>query len=143
MLNYLKGTSASVLSSIFIFFLISILFDPGFGFDDVLSEFYSYLTVATIVGLICGLLAIGVLRLYPDENLFSKDVLAIFAAAGISIGILLDLLYGLAIFPTFLLSGLIGSLMFLAVQKIDSKLISWIIVAVHFGSLFIVPQFQF
>lgn len=139
--NYLKGTSTSVLSSVFTFFLISILFDSGYSFSDAHSEFYNYLTVATLVGIIAGLIAIGILRLYPDQNVFSKDILAIFTVAGIAIGILLDLLYGLSIFPTFLLSCMVGSVMFLIIQKVENKIIGLIIIALHIGLLFIDPQF--
>lgn len=140
LLNYLKGSSAAILSSVFNFFLISVLFNFDYGLDSAIAEFDSYLIVATFIGLVGGVLAIWILRLYPDEDLFSKDLLAIFAVAGFAIGTLLDLLYGLAIIPTFMLSGIVGSLAFLTVQKIDSKLIGWSIVAVHVGLLFIYPQ---
>lgn len=139
-LNYLKGSSACILSAVFAFFLISVLFDSGYDLDSAYDKFYSYLVVATFVGMTGGLLAIWILRLYSDEDLFSKDLLAIFAVAGFAVGMLLDLLYGLAIFPTFMLSGVVGSLAFLAVQKIKKKLVGWSIVAVHGGFLFIFPQ---
>lgn len=139
-LNYLKGSSACVLSAVFSFFLLSALFEPGTRLDNAFAEFYSYLTVATFIGFIGGLLATWILRLYSDENLFSKDLVAIFAVAGFAIGILLDLLFGLALFPTFTLSGIVGALVFLSVQKISNKLMGWSIVAVHLGFLFISPQ---
>lgn len=138
--NYFKGTSAAILSSVFTFLLLDALFDPNLNFKDGFIEFYSYLMGATFVGLIFGLAAIWILWLHQGEDIFSRDILAVFAAAGILIGILLDLFFGFAVFPSFLISSLIGSLLFLGVQKIKNKIIGWMVVALLFAMIFVYPQ---
>lgn len=139
--NYLKGVSISVLSSVFTFLLISALKDPDIRLENAFSEFYNFLIIATFVGLLAGMLAIGILRLYSDEDVFSKDLLTIFAVAGIIIGILLDLLFGLSTFPAFLIAALVGSLLFLTIQKINNRLIGWGIVTVLIRLIYIDPQY--
>jgi hypothetical protein len=86
------------------------------------------------------LIAIGILWLYQDEEVFTKDKIALFAVAGLLIGMGLELLTGFIGLPYFLISAFIGALTFLAVQKIENKLFGWSIVAVHVGLLFIYPQ---
>ncbi|ANU13336.1 hypothetical protein [Planococcus halocryophilus] len=140
LLNYLKSSSASVLSSVFTFLVLAILFSPDFGLDDVPSEFYRYTFTATLFGYIGGLIAIWILWLYQDKEVFTKDKIAIFAAGGLLIGIGLELLTGFIGLPYFLISALVGALMFLVMQKLNNKLLGWSIVAVHFGLLFIYPQ---
>ena len=141
-LNYLKGSSASVLSSIAAMFFFMILFSSDFNFGDILSGFYSYLYIATFFGYIGGVIAIGVVSYFSDKEIFNKRQLAIFAIVGFLIGLGLEWLTDFGASPFFLIGSVVGSLAFLAVQKIQSKLFGWSIVILHFGLFFIYPLFD-
>lgn len=140
--KYLKGTSSSVLASVFTYFLLTRLLTSDFadfGIGELLSESYLYILFATFFGYIVGLFAISVLHFYSGENLFTIDIFAIFTATGIIIGLGLELLTVFAAAPFFLIAAFVGSLAFLAVQKIDNKFIGWSIIAVHLGMIFLSP----
>ncbi|MBD8015568.1 hypothetical protein [Planococcus wigleyi] len=139
LLNYLKGSSASVLSSIAVMFLFMILFGSDFSLSDALYGFYSYLYIATFFGYIGGVVAIGVVSHFSDKGIFNKRLLAVFAIVGLLIGLGLEWLTDFGASPFFLIGGVVGSLAFLAVQNIQSKLIGWSIVILHFVFFFIYP----
>lgn len=143
LLNYLKGVSTAVLSSVFIFLLISALLDSKLSIKESFEDYYSYLIVASVVCCIGGLLAKGILKLYQveGEGIYTKDIVAVFATLGALFGIGFDLLFGLSTFPGFLLAGLAGSFMFLLSQKIKYRLFGWSVVMIHVGLLFFDRQY--
>lgn len=139
--NYFKGSSASVLSSVLIFVILNGLFNPDFTRGESLRFSYGIGNIATFFGYIGGLVAIGILFLDSNKEIFTKKKIVLFAAAGTAIGIGIEFITEFRLTPYFFLAALVGSLMFLVVQKIENRWIGWIIIALHVWLLFIYPLF--
>lgn len=135
MINYLKGSSASVISSVSAYMILTYFFDPHYQ-----SEYlYFFLIFATFIGYILGLIAILIIISDSNKAVFTRKKVAIFLSIGIMLGIGLEFLMDFSNSPFFLLAALTGSLMFLVVQKIENKLIVWSIIGAHFLVLFLYP----
>ncbi|MGB6406994.1 MAG: hypothetical protein WBF39_05915 [Planococcus donghaensis] len=134
-INYLKGSSASIISSVSAYMILTYLFDPHYQSD----YFYFFIMYATFIGYALGLIAILIIISDSNKEVFTRKKVAIFSCIGIILGIGLEFLMDFSSSPFFLLATLTGSLMFLVVQKIENKLIAWSIISVHLLVLFLYP----
>ncbi|MDN7240612.1 hypothetical protein QWY14_02370 [Planococcus sp. N028] len=137
--NFMKGASAAILASNVTFLFLLYLTSPGNNLDTLPPNAYPFVLVSTFFGYIGAGLGIWILWLYQEEEIFSKDILAVFAAVGLLLGLCLELLTVFAVIPFFILAAFIGAMTFLAVQKIKNRIVGWSIVGIHLVLLFLFP----
>jgi len=133
--NYLKGSSASIISSVSAYMILTYLFDPHYQSD----YFYFFIMYATFIGYVIGLIAIFIISRDSNKAVFTRKKVAIFSSIGIILGIGLEFLTDFSNSPFFLLAALSGSLMFLVVQKIENHFVAWSIIGVHLLVVFLYP----
>lgn len=139
--NYFKGSSAAVISSVLVFVVLNGIFNPDFNISESLRFSFSVGNIATLFGYIGGLIAIGIIFFDSNKEIFTKMKIIVFTIAGIGIGFGIELITEFRLTPFFIIATLVGSLMFLIVQKIENKIFGWSIIGIHFWLLFVYPLF--
>ncbi|OCA90318.1 hypothetical protein [Pseudobacillus wudalianchiensis] len=139
LISYLKGSAAAIIIASF-----SLMISSQIVFQDIsyiYHDFYGMFVFASIFGYIYGILGLACLFLIRWKVYRGiKSYFVFFLLGGIG-GTITEFIFEWDLIPFLMISTILGSLAFLASQKIKNKVISWIICVIPSLVIFVFPRF--